>query len=102
MNTESQLTIAACQGQFNKVKWYLKMGVNINHHHSEPLRWTFEQGQYQMVEFLLENGADVNQLNLCIDDRTEQPYHYYANQNLDFYLPLMKKYGFRRIKNMST
>ena len=80
----------ARDGYLDVVKILVNAGINVNQFDEDgvtPLIWAVKEGHQEMVRFLLENGASVNEK----DGRTAL---YYANQNGQPQLiDLLKSYG---------
>ncbi len=62
LNETSSLFAASMVGDRQKVGWLLEQGANIDVGHSvgeTPLLYAARQGEYEMMRFLLERGADI-------------------------------------------
>lgn len=65
MNEEilQKFTYACATGNINQVKKYLDLGININKHTPNPLKSSLAEEQFELANFLLANGADINKDN---------------------------------------
>lgn len=54
------LSVAVSDNNLEAVKLLLKFGVDLNEPRDLPLMLALQSGFYEMADFLLENGADIN------------------------------------------
>jgi len=58
-NLGRRLIDASRLGDLDEVKSLIEQGADIHAYDDLASRWSFENGYYDVVELLLENGADI-------------------------------------------